>query len=239
MRLGLWWLDAAKRGAVEQLPVVNVFPKAGARPASPPPKPRKPAKPDAGPPRRREASVPPPKPAAEAAPRPQSPEASVSPKANGKPAKPDPSPKRRRGASVPPPKPAPKAPPETALSARTKLDGPESDRDPAKLEFEIRQTHESAGTTDEMANRHRWSLEVHSLPGAPDFEIVSVTYTLHPTFHDPVVRQSEAPFRLERIGWGTFPVKVDISATDGKVARKVTCEHMLRFDDSVCTTIAR
>jgi len=35
MRLGVWWLDVAKRGGVEQLPIVNVSPSSRGRSASP------------------------------------------------------------------------------------------------------------------------------------------------------------------------------------------------------------
>lgn len=72
-------------------------------------------------------------------------------------------------------------------------------------------------------NKHNWGLQVdpESQPYVSD-----VTYKLHPTFHDPEVKVSTAPFKLERIGWGTFTVKIVVNLKNGK---KVETEHELTF----------
>merc|ERR1719324_2033347 len=116
--------------------------------------------------------------------------------------------------------------------------------------FEIRQTHvnlppeqaEPSEIIEGMMKTHRWSLEVHNLPGATGFEIEEVIYHLHETFREPVVRVADAPFRIERVGWGVFQVRVEIRTTrrvpgEPDVTRTVTCMHMLRFDCAACTSL--
>ena len=48
--------------------------------------------------------------------------------------------------------------------------------------------------------------------------IESVTYTLHPTFYNPVrnVTDRRSKFRLEAGGWGTFTIYARINMKDGK-----------------------
>jgi len=93
-----------------------------------------------------------------------------------------------------------------------------------------------------MMKTHSWSLEVHNLPGAPGFEIEEVIYHLHETFREPIVRVADAPFRIERVGWGVFQVRVEIRTTrrvpgEPDVTRTVICTHMLRFDCAACTSL--
>jgi hypothetical protein len=118
--------------------------------------------------------------------------------------------------------------------------------------FDIRQTHANLSaeqavpseTIEGMMKTHLWSLEVHTLPGAGQgFEIEEVIYHLHESFKQPVVRVTEAPFRIERKGWGYFEVRVEIRATrrvpgEPDVTRTITCPHMLKFDCAACRSLA-
>ena len=40
--------------------------------------------------------------------------------------------------------------------------------------------------------------------------IKSVTYKLHPTFKPNVIKVTEAPYLLSRVGWGSFAVEIDV-----------------------------
>lgn len=40
--------------------------------------------------------------------------------------------------------------------------------------------------------------------------IDSVIFTLHPTFHKPVVSVNSPPFEVVRLGWGTFEIPIEI-----------------------------
>lgn len=71
-------------------------------------------------------------------------------------------------------------------------------------------------------NPHGWALELRGDVSA----VARVVYTLHPTFQDPVVEVTEAPFRLQRQGWGTFRVAAAVHLKDGSV---VALEHELSF----------
>jgi transcription initiation factor IIF auxiliary subunit len=58
----------------------------------------------------------------------------------------------------------------------------------------------------------------------PDREldkVESVTYTLHPTFPNPVreVHSRSDKFRLEAAGWGAFTIYAKISRKDGSTQR--------------------
>ena len=61
-------------------------------------------------------------------------------------------------------------------------------------------------------NSHRWTMFV-AFNGATDLTaqyIKSVTYHLHPTFKPSVIKLTEAPFLLARVGWGYFEIDMDI-----------------------------
>lgn len=54
-------------------------------------------------------------------------------------------------------------------------------------------------------------------------KIQSVTYTLHPTFRNPIREIANDPtgqFALKSNGWGEFEIKADIKLTNGKVLTK-------------------
>lgn len=59
-------------------------------------------------------------------------------------------------------------------------------------------------------------------------QIESVTYTLHPTFPEPVVsvKDPKEGFRLNARGWGEFQIKVDIHLRNGETISKY---HWLDF----------
>jgi len=61
-------------------------------------------------------------------------------------------------------------------------------------------------------NKHRWVMFV-ALNTDKDQTakfVKSVTYHLHPTFKPSVIKVTEAPFLLSRIGWGYFDVEMEI-----------------------------
>eukprot|EP00746_Dinoflagellata_sp_MGD_P164763 gnl/MRDRNA2_/MRDRNA2_93607_c0_seq1.p1 gnl/MRDRNA2_/MRDRNA2_93607_c0~~gnl/MRDRNA2_/MRDRNA2_93607_c0_seq1.p1 ORF type:complete len:662 (-),score=154.19 gnl/MRDRNA2_/MRDRNA2_93607_c0_seq1:202-2187(-) len=71
---------------------------------------------------------------------------------------------------------------------------------------------------------HEWTLELR-FDNPNDAGLVSkVVYNLHETFRDPVVEVNEAPFKLTRVGWGTFPVYADMHLQDGRVLQ--LCHHL-------------
>ncbi len=85
----------------------------------------------------------------------------------------------------------------------------------------------------ETDNIHKWSLQL-----APNAEKVvsEVTYKLHPTFRDPIVKCTKFPFQLSRIGWGTFEIGVSILLNTGQT---LETSHKLTFKeagDTVKTT---
>jgi hypothetical protein len=74
-----------------------------------------------------------------------------------------------------------------------------------------------------------WSLWLEGKKTELD-PIKAVTYTLHPTFRDPVrtIRTRNNGFRLDSSGWGMFTVKLDVQYKNGK---SVTRRHELKFGE--------
>ena len=73
----------------------------------------------------------------------------------------------------------------------------------------------------------RWSLWIEG--SAEDLDrIESVTYTLHPTFPEPIrtVRDRASKFQLRCSGWGIFRIPVRVRLQDGKM---VELAHQLQF----------
>lgn len=60
-----------------------------------------------------------------------------------------------------------------------------------------------------------WNWEIDVLPRNDVLPIASVTFGLHPTFQPSLVKVEQAPFRINRTGWGTFQVQVRIVFVDG------------------------
>ena len=62
-------------------------------------------------------------------------------------------------------------------------------------------------------------------------QIEFVEYVLHPTFSEPVQRQTDrsSGFRLNASGWGEFLIHINVHTRDGKV---IKLEHWLRLSES-------
>lgn len=80
----------------------------------------------------------------------------------------------------------------------------------------------------------QWSVEVSMLDEAgneiPANILDKVTYTLHPTFANPIRAIKQQPFRVEEQGWGEFdiPISVHLVGLNGKQGeRKIN--HDLNF----------
>ena len=63
-----------------------------------------------------------------------------------------------------------------------------------------------------VTNSHRWCMFMNLNGNHEETAkyIKSVTYHLHPTFKPSVIKVSEAPFLLSRVGWGYFGIEMDI-----------------------------
>ena len=101
------------------------------------------------------------------------------------------------------------------------------------IKFAYGNTHEEVKQPEkENTNTHRWCMFV-SLNGSPEETnkyIKSVTYHLHPTFRQPKIKVSEAPFLLSRLGWGWFEVEMDIEFQPSTKLGTKRLKHMLEFD---------
>jgi hypothetical protein len=75
---------------------------------------------------------------------------------------------------------------------------------------------------------HEWALEMHFESSEDQDLVSSVTYKLRrETFPVATERVTEAPFRLTRLGWGTFTVRAEVQLHDGRV---LDLQHALCFD---------
>ncbi|ODV76659.1 SAS complex, SAS5 subunit/transcription initiation factor IID, subunit 14 [Suhomyces tanzawaensis NRRL Y-17324] len=80
----------------------------------------------------------------------------------------------------------------------------------------------------------QWSIQISMLnQNGQEIEasiLDKVTYTLHPTFANPIRSIKQSPFRVEEQGWGEFdiPISVHVLGLNGKVGeRKIS--HDLNF----------
>jgi len=77
-------------------------------------------------------------------------------------------------------------------------------------------------------NRHHWAMFITS----PDVNlrdfIESVTYHLHPTFIPNKNTITEPPYNVDRLGWGTFDVGVEILFKSGNL---IKLTHDLKFNE--------
>lgn len=92
----------------------------------------------------------------------------------------------------------------------------------------------AAVPTDRGNNTHQWTMFVKLPDGRDDArdlaELVDhVTYDLHPTFSPAQVRVTEAPFRVTRLGWGTFSVGVTVQWKKHVGHAPLRCKHTLSF----------
>lgn len=72
----------------------------------------------------------------------------------------------------------------------------------------IVQSHHLVEDKESGDNIHQWGL---SLAQSAQGVVQDVTWTLHPTFRDPIVRCNKFPFAISRRGWGIFEVDVTIT----------------------------
>lgn len=75
--------------------------------------------------------------------------------------------------------------------------------------------------------RWRWSLWIEGADEDLD-RIQSVTYTLHPTFPEPIrtVTDRASKFQLRCSGWGIFRIAVTVRLKNGET---IELEHHLQF----------
>ena len=90
-----------------------------------------------------------------------------------------------------------------------------------------------ANSNSKMINKHRWVMYVAS---AGDKEktgkfIESVKYHFHPTFKPSVIKISQHPFILSRVGWGLFTVGIEIEFKKWTGLKKMKLEHDLLFEE--------
>jgi transcription initiation factor IIF auxiliary subunit len=73
----------------------------------------------------------------------------------------------------------------------------------------------------------RWSLWIEGADEDLD-QIESVTYTLHPTFPEPIrtVTDRASKFQLRCSGWGIFLIPVRVRLKNGKT---IALKHQLQF----------
>jgi transcription initiation factor IIF auxiliary subunit len=73
-------------------------------------------------------------------------------------------------------------------------------------------------------NKYEWTCFVESSTANT---INKVTFKLHPTFKVNTITVNQSPFQITRVGWGTFPIGIDIEFTDSKIQQ---LNWNLRFD---------
>ena len=81
-------------------------------------------------------------------------------------------------------------------------------------------------------NNHEWCVFVRLANKDEDISnyITKVTFELHPTFLDPIIVKTKAPFEHTAIGWGTFNIPITIKWNPGLGLEATKVEHMLSFD---------
>eukprot|EP00164_Ancoracysta_twista_P000898 GFYU01001183.1.p1 GENE.GFYU01001183.1~~GFYU01001183.1.p1 ORF type:complete len:253 (-),score=28.54 GFYU01001183.1:141-899(-) len=110
------------------------------------------------------------------------------------------------------------------------------------LRFKYGNRHKAVSTRSR--NTHKWTayleLVTASLGHAgetsqdPSSYIERVDFHLHPTFSPPTVSVTEAPFKLTRLGWGTFEVDIEVHFKSFVRRESLSFSHHLSFeaDDS-------
>eukprot|EP00933_Yihiella_yeosuensis_P078731 TRINITY_DN9054_c0_g1_i1.p1 TRINITY_DN9054_c0_g1~~TRINITY_DN9054_c0_g1_i1.p1 ORF type:complete len:753 (+),score=169.00 TRINITY_DN9054_c0_g1_i1:102-2360(+) len=76
-------------------------------------------------------------------------------------------------------------------------------------------------------NNHEWTMMLRFDSPEDEALVEKVVFNLHESFRNPVVEVLEAPFQLQRKGWGTFAVFVDVHLKDGRIQQ---LQHNLSFD---------
>ena len=81
---------------------------------------------------------------------------------------------------------------------------------------------------------HKWMIYVRSGPNEPPLQsfIESVSFFLHPSYspHDIIVL-GRPPFQITRLGWGEFPVRVQLHFKD-RIHKPVDILHHLKLDNT-------
>jgi len=106
----------------------------------------------------------------------------------------------------------------------------ESGPAPSKVRFGNtyrRLSFDEAPPQDGKDRVHEWTVELHLENDADAALISKVVYNLHNTFKESEVEVADAPFRLRRVGWGTFCVRATIHLHHGGPLK---LEHELCFD---------
>jgi len=86
--------------------------------------------------------------------------------------------------------------------------------------------------TSKQIGESQWKWSVWLEGSQAELDAVKhVTYHLHPTFEKPVVKRSKrkTKFRLNRSGWGTFVIKIEVRKKDGSTD---WMRHRLRFSQT-------
>ncbi|ORX46337.1 yeats-domain-containing protein [Hesseltinella vesiculosa] len=84
-----------------------------------------------------------------------------------------------------------------------------------------------------MNYTHKWMIYVAELDGdksEPRF-VTAVRYHLHPSYKPfDIVDVTEPPFRLTRLGWGEFPIRLQLRFVDTHRNKSVDVIHHLKLD---------
>lgn len=83
---------------------------------------------------------------------------------------------------------------------------------------------------------HKWMIYVVEPPQSKQEVSAFVTcvrFHLHPSYKPlDVVDVTEAPFKLTRLGWGEFPIRIQLFFVDKRRNKTVDLIHHLKLDDS-------
>ncbi|KAI8578901.1 hypothetical protein K450DRAFT_245038 [Umbelopsis ramanniana AG] len=82
---------------------------------------------------------------------------------------------------------------------------------------------------------HKWMIYVTTPPGDENIAsfISCVRYHLHPSYKpSDVIDVNVPPFHLSRLGWGEFPIRVQLHFADSRRNKLVDVFHQLKLDDS-------
>ncbi|GAA5800060.1 hypothetical protein HPULCUR_005482 [Helicostylum pulchrum] len=83
---------------------------------------------------------------------------------------------------------------------------------------------------------HKWMIYVVEPPQSKQEVsafITCVRFHLHPSYKpNDVIDVTEAPFKLTRLGWGEFPIRIQLFFVDKKRNKTVDLIHHLKLDDS-------
>jgi len=94
-------------------------------------------------------------------------------------------------------------------------------------------THEDVVNPTDIHN-HQWKFYVKFEDNSVDIGSIidEIIVELHPTFPDPIITISKAPFEIEKKGWGVFNIKATIHFKDNQHKPDMIVDHFLSFDDN-------